>query len=75
MAEDAHVPITEATMVATGTKHDVATGGMSSTVVVPLLLMSFHFINVAKPYCTFYAVSSWRVVTALFLSGDVDTPF
>ena len=28
MAEDAHVPITEATMVATGTKHYVATGGM-----------------------------------------------
>ena len=28
MAEDAHIPITEATMVATGTKHVVATGGM-----------------------------------------------
>ena len=28
MAEDAHVPITEATMVPTGTKNSVATGGM-----------------------------------------------
>ena len=28
MAEDAHVPITKATMVTTGTKHDVANGGM-----------------------------------------------
>ena len=28
MAEDVHVPITEATMVTTGTKHDVATGDM-----------------------------------------------
>ena len=28
MAEDAHVPITEATMVTTGTKHAVATGVM-----------------------------------------------
>ena len=28
MAEDAHVSITEATMVAIGTKHAVATGGM-----------------------------------------------
>ena len=28
MAKDAHVPITEATMVTTGTKHAVATGGI-----------------------------------------------
>ena len=28
MAEDAHVPITKANMVTTGTKHAVATGGM-----------------------------------------------
>ena len=28
MAEDAHVPITDATMFTTGTKHAVATGGM-----------------------------------------------
>ena len=28
MEEDAHVPITEATMVTTGTKHSVATSGM-----------------------------------------------
>ena len=28
MADDAHVPITESTMVTTGTKHAVATGGM-----------------------------------------------
>ena len=30
MAEDAHVPITKAIMVATGTKHAVATGGMDN---------------------------------------------
>ena len=28
MAKDANVPINEATMVTTGTKHAVATGGM-----------------------------------------------
>ena len=28
MAKDAHVPITKSTMVTTGTKHDVATGGI-----------------------------------------------
>ena len=31
MAEDAHVPITEATMVTTGTKHTVLTSGMDNT--------------------------------------------
>ena len=31
MAEDAHVPITDTTMVTTGTKHVVATGGMDDT--------------------------------------------
>ena len=42
MAEDVHVTITKATMVTTGTKHDVATGGMDDAWCVWMRLPNHH---------------------------------